>query len=262
MRPSLAGSFLADGRRRQAVKYTPDGPAAVLSPHLDDAVLSAWSVLRRAGDVRVVNVCTGVPPPGPPPSWDLRTGATDRRERMGERLAEDSEALAHAGREPTGLGFLDAHYRTQALDPDALAQAIADAVPLASQLWAPAAIGGHMDHVQVRQAAFELAGRGGPPIRLYADLPYAVRIGWPEWVDGGPHANGLHRDFWWNSDLPADGPLPAAAHELPSREIDRKLRALEAYRTQWRGLVRSFPLLARRQTLRYEVSFDAGSIRS
>ena len=36
----------------------------VLSPHLDDAVLSCWHVLGREGDVRVVNVFTGSPEDG------------------------------------------------------------------------------------------------------------------------------------------------------------------------------------------------------
>ena len=39
-----------------------DGRAAgvVLSPHPDDAVLSAWSTLRRAGEVVVVNEKFGI----------------------------------------------------------------------------------------------------------------------------------------------------------------------------------------------------------
>ena len=91
------------------MRYEPDAPVAVLSPHLDDAVLSAWSVLRRPGDVRVVNVCTAVPPPGPAPPWDQLTGARDAAERMRERLDEDREALAKAGREAVALAQDEAH---------------------------------------------------------------------------------------------------------------------------------------------------------
>ena len=39
----------------------------VLSPHLDDAVLSAWHVLRSGGDVCVVTVFAGLPDPLPIP---------------------------------------------------------------------------------------------------------------------------------------------------------------------------------------------------
>ena len=55
-------------------------PLAILSPHLDDAVLSCWHVLEGPEQARVINVFTADPPPGtPPPWWDRLTGASDPR---------------------------------------------------------------------------------------------------------------------------------------------------------------------------------------
>ena len=87
------------------------GPAVILSPHLDDAVLSCWHVLCGPGEVTVINVFAGSPPPGSGASWwDRLTGATDSVARMAERRAEDRAAFAIAGRTATSLDFLDEQY--------------------------------------------------------------------------------------------------------------------------------------------------------
>jgi len=236
------------------VKREPAGPAVVLSPHLDDAVLSAWSVLRREGDVQVVVVCAGVPPPGPAPPWDRLTGARDAAERMLERRDEDRVALARAGRRAAHLDFLDAQYRTDALDQDALLAALNEAVPEAGELWAPAGIGAHHDHLQVREAALAIQRDGGPPLRLYAELPYATRQGWPQWVTGRRGNHGLDIDAWLRAYLPEGTPIPGEPHVLSRAETRRKLRALRDYGTQWRALDAKGRVSDRR-VIRYEASF-------
>jgi LmbE family N-acetylglucosaminyl deacetylase len=232
-------------------------PVVVLSPHIDDAVLSTWSVLRRPGPVLVVNVCAGDPAAGAaPPPWDRLTGARDGAARMRERRAEDREALGLAGREPIDLPFLDRHYRSgEPLDVDAIAEAIAAAAPEASELWAPGGIGAHSDHVAVRDAALRLA-RGGPPLWLYADLPYAARRGWPEWVTGRRPPRGLDIDAWMEAFLPEGTTLPGRAHVLSRREARRKLRAIRAYRTQWVPFAAE-DSMRRGASTRYEASFAA-----
>ena len=229
-------------------------PTVVLSPHLDDAVLSTWSVLRREGDLQVVDVCAGVRPPGPPPAWDRLTGARDTAERMRERLAEDRVALAHAGRDATHLDFLDAQYRSGPLDQDALLAELNEAAPEASELWAPAGIGAHPDHIQVREAALAIRRDGGPPLRLYAELPYATRQGWPEWITGRRARHDLDVDAWLRAYLPEGTPVPGEPHVLSRAEARRKLRALHDYRTQWPALDANGKVSDRR-IIRYEVSF-------
>lgn len=225
---------------------------AVLSPHLDDAVLSAWSALRGESPATVVNVCTGLPPASAVAPWDALTGATDSRARMRERIAEDRAALAIAGVEARSLGFVDAHYRSEPLDAGDLQAAIAAAVDGAAELWAPAGIGGHVDHVQVRDAARSL----GIPWRLYAELPYAVKFGWPAWVTGEPEDPHLTVDADWRQWLPRDVELEPAVHRLSPAEAELKLRAMRTYATQYAGLTRgSLDHLAHPLVLGYEVSW-------
>jgi LmbE family N-acetylglucosaminyl deacetylase len=233
------------------------GHVAVLSPHLDDAVLSAWSVLRGRAEVHVLNVCTGLPAAGLLSPWDRLTGATNSHQRMLERLQEDRVALGRAGVAATALDFPEAQYRHGPLEAEALRDALGRAVGDAAQMWAPAAIGGHEDHVQIRDAALDLARHGGPELRLYADLPYAVRFGWPGWVsaqDDDPH---LVVEVWWRRFLPTGVDLSPTKHTLSTDDGRRKLHALAAYRTQLPGLNGGqLGLLERPGIIRYEVSWS------
>ena len=81
---------------------------AVVSTHLDDAVLSCYRELGP--ETVVVTVFAGIPPPGEPGSWDRRTGAPDSTARMRERREEDIEALALSGCRAIHLDLLDSQY--------------------------------------------------------------------------------------------------------------------------------------------------------
>jgi LmbE family N-acetylglucosaminyl deacetylase len=230
---------------------------AILSPHLDDAVLSAWAALRGDGDALVVNVFDGVPPAGTLSRWDRVTRAADSSDRMRERLAEDRAALGVARARAASLGLLENEYRDGA-GPDAarLATGLAEAVAGRPEVWAPAAIGGHPDHVAVRDWALGLAGRGGARVHLYADLPYAARHGWPDWVTGGEQPRYYSHDDWWERHLPAGVRLAPEAHRLPEAEVELKLRALDAYRTQVYALdAGPIRMLRHPEVIGYEVSW-------
>jgi LmbE family N-acetylglucosaminyl deacetylase len=218
---------------------------AILSPHLDDAVLSAFS----AFPARVVNVCTALPDAGTLTSWDRVCGASDSRAHMSERLEEDRAALAMVGAEPAGLGFLDTQYRAEPLDAAELRRAIGDAVAGATEVWAPAGIGDHPDHVQVRDAAIEL----GLPLRLYAELPYAVKFGWPAWVTGEDEDPNLVPDGGWS--LP-EGVGEPAIHRISGEGVQLKLQALRRYRTQFSALSRGkLGHIAHPSVIGFEVSW-------
>ena len=141
--------------------FAPDGPAVVLSPHPDDAVLSAWSVLRAPGELTVVNVFAGVPDVGLPRRADRLVRATDSRVHVRARLAEDREALELAGRTPLNLDFLDEQHRHT--DPEAaeLEAELTEQLPQASALYAPAGIRGDRDHELVRRRAGPGAAQRG-----------------------------------------------------------------------------------------------------
>ena len=159
----------------------------IVSPHLDDAVLSCWSLLTRlaagavggagatgslAGLARVtvIDVCAGLPPEGVLGDWDERGGATSSRVRVRERRAEEAEVLAGLGAEVVLLDLLDWQYGPQVED---VAAALRPQLAGAGWVFAPAGIGGHRDHLRVRDAVLSLC----PDAILYADLPYALRQG-------------------------------------------------------------------------------------
>jgi LmbE family N-acetylglucosaminyl deacetylase len=216
----------------------PGGATVVLSPHLDDAVLSCWSVLSSPGDVRPVNVFAASPRPGFVTSIDRICGATDSAAHMAERCAEDAEALALAGRTPTNLPFLDRQYRgpRAAFSLRSLDAAVAEAVGPIAALYAPAALGGgHTDHRLVRRLALAAAA-SGIRVHLYADLPYAVAFGWPHWVTGEPDEPRRVVDAYWAPLLRAVPAIHALGDarvvRLTSEQSGQKLRAMRTYRTQ------------------------------
>ena len=234
--------------------------AAILSPHLDDAVLSCWHVLQRRGDVLVINVFAGVPAsrPGALSWWDELTGARDSGRRVLERVEEDREALALAGCEPVNLRFLDEQYRDAEQPLAPLAAQIESRVVPGAHVYAPAAFGGHADHVLVRAAALALRDRGFR-VSLYADLPHATLHGWPGWVMGTRTATSMDlAGALWDRTLAETGISPATmpreVHQLDPRSHARKLEAVHSYVTQLRGLVEfGGRPLSDRKTLGYEV---------
>ena len=233
--------------------------AAILSPHLDDAVLSCWHLLAGPADVTVINVFAGVPASaGADAWWDRLTGATDSRQRMHERVEEDRRALALAGRVPVNLDFLDHQYREAEQPLSPIVAQIEGLLAPGTHVYAPAALDDHADHALVRAAALEL-GQTGCPVSLYADLPHGTLHGWPAWVTGAvaPASTDLAGALWGRS-LAKTGVAPELmsplVHELDAAARARKLAAVRAYATQLQGLAQlAGRPLHDRETLRYEV---------
>jgi LmbE family N-acetylglucosaminyl deacetylase len=226
-------------------------PIVVLSPHLDDAVLSCWSVVAGGDAVVVVNLFAGLPDTRTPAAWDAMCGATDAQEHVRQRRAEDADALSLAGRSPLDLPFVDAPYR-QDTPPPSFAEIDAEltaAVPKASHVLAPAGVGRvhrlappHPDHLLAREFALALA-RTGMPVTLYADHPYCARRGWPTWITGG--AGSRRVDAEWRRHLGAIEGLAdvtvAEVRTLSPDEAALKLRALRRYASQFDAMLRAYP---------------------
>jgi len=168
-------------------------PIAVVSPHLDDAVLSAWLVLRRS-QARVVTCFAGVPDKAVSGNWDSVTAGSAGRSTVGIRRSEDLRALARTNTEPVHLELLDVQYRLPSEEGDLplrLASLLEPHVRDAEEVWIPAGLGDHVDHLMVRQAAMVATSRHKRRY-LYADLPYGGQPAWPVDVTGGVRDATVH----------------------------------------------------------------------
>ena len=168
-----------------------------ISPHLDDAVLSAggWIYdLAQAGErVEIWTLTSGFPPEGDLSPFAQVThfvwGFSSAAETIYVRRSEDTRAAQRVGAAAVHFDFLDCIYRRgpagewlypsdvfdppHAQDADLPAQmtaALASRLQLDDQMVCPLAIGGHVDHVLVRRAAEGL----GRPLMYYADIPYLL----------------------------------------------------------------------------------------
>lgn len=210
--------------------------AIYLSPHLDDAVFSCGGLIARQVEqdqsVTLLTICAGDPPPGPVSDFaqalHQRWGETD--DPMEMRRQEDLEACRALGAAAMHLAVPEAIYRQSAsgqplytsetaifgqLQPadlplvGQLAEAIDEVSPAGSQLYAPLAIGGHVDHMLVRQAAAQLER----PVWYYHDFPYAAEI----------------------MDLPDELPTPegvASVMPIDEMALEQWAQAIWAYRSQ------------------------------
>jgi hypothetical protein len=156
----------------------------VLSPHLDDAVLSVYG--RLGPETTVVTALAGLPPEGCLSNWDAQSGATDSRARMAERREEDRRALERSGAVPVHLDFADRQYVALGMpkpSPAWVAEALRPYLEGADEVLAPSALstnsrnalrrwrrGRGSDHRLVRDAVLQVR----PDATLYAELPYAL----------------------------------------------------------------------------------------
>lgn len=233
-----------------------DARAIVLSPHLDDAVFSCFHVLSQEPKPLVVNFFCGLPPDGDPTVADRMAGAPSSAELVRWRLEEDQRALSHVGCEAVYMEFVEDQYRTDPVEIGDLERALAPYLADTTVLFAPAAVGAHPDHRLIRQAALLLSRE--LEVHLYADIPYAVRYGWPQWVTGidtGPH---LAIEPYWEDFLSEirEHDLTPTRHDLGDALSDEKLAAMLMYATQFPQLNSGVIDRLRNPAIRrYEVSW-------
>jgi LmbE family N-acetylglucosaminyl deacetylase len=168
-----------------------------LSPHLDDAALSAGGFLfeqTQAGiPVEIWNIVCGFPPPGEltpfAQVFHYQWGTGSAEETITLRRAEDEQAARILGANTVNLDIPDCIYRrgpdgeplyldiyvqphpAEAQLPGQIAQLVASRLQPDDRVICQLGVGGHIDHILVRQAAERL----GCPLWYAADLPYLFK---------------------------------------------------------------------------------------
>lgn len=143
----------------------------IVSPHLDDAVLSLGQFMAL-GPTTVVTVFAGAT--DGLSDYDESCGFISSREAMTARRAEDLTACSILAATPTHLDFLDQQYKQPTADEDIVA-VLKRFIRPDRAIFAPLGIG-HPDHVQVARCVREAAG--DHHLFVYEELPY--RVLWPE----------------------------------------------------------------------------------
>jgi LmbE family N-acetylglucosaminyl deacetylase len=198
----------------------------VVSPHLDDAVLSCGQLLAGSPGSRVVTVFTAGPPTWTGLTrWDASCGFRAGDDVMAARKLEDTAALALLGAHPRWLDVVEGQYddsTTVAAIAAHLTAALADVE--GGVLLTPLGLH-HPDHRKVADAV-DLVRPTRPDLAwwAYADQPYAGLE---------PDAVGPRLAERGVTDPPADAG--------PTGPVQWKRAALRRYASQMRPLRGSVP---------------------
>jgi LmbE family N-acetylglucosaminyl deacetylase len=212
----------------------------VLSPHLDDAVLSCGQFLTAHPGTTVVTVFCGFPAEilDPPNWWAQISGFGPGDDVVAARRAEDERALARLGARPRHLdGFPERDLQPD--EPIATADQVADTLePVLAGLdptlvLLPMGLA-NPEHVCVHDAALvvrQRAGDDGPAWIAYQDIAYHQIPGQLAW-----RVAKLFKSAVW----PTPVAMPIATELGPKRkamaEYVSQVRALEADWVLWRRL--------------------------
>lgn len=196
----------------------------VISPHLDDAVLSLGQFIAHEAaqyEVRVVTVFAGMPDVGEilVTPYDAAHGFGTSVEAVHARRREDDAACATLGARPIHLEFLDGQYADRLPDEEKLiTAAIEHLVGPGDIMFVPLGIA-HPDHTLVGACARHAAQRAGVHgAYVYEELP--ARVLWPEVVSAAlldVNAEGFAVEQW--------SPPAASAHT--------KISAMACYPSQF-----------------------------
>jgi LmbE family N-acetylglucosaminyl deacetylase len=170
-----------------------------ISPHLDDAVLSAggriFDLAAGGHEVVVWTMFAGSAfPPYSPLAQKLHELCGLPNDPVAARRLEDVRAVTCLGAEPRHAEFLDAIYRRdragwQFAEEGSFFTSPCEDVGLRAELYravrealaarpdlvlTAAAIGAHVDHVAVRDAVLTACRDPGISVQLWQDLPYAA----------------------------------------------------------------------------------------
>jgi len=145
------------------------------------------------------------------------------------------------------LDLLDEQYR-DGRDPPSrqLTDLLRTHLDGAEEVWLPAGLGNHTDHLLVRDAALAATAATNQSVRMYADLPYAGQPAWPDEVTRTVPdrvrnrllvaLNRPTRAAQWQSTLATAGLGERLGerviHRLPRADLHAKVTAVRCYASQ------------------------------
>jgi LmbE family N-acetylglucosaminyl deacetylase len=167
----------------------PGDRVVVVSPHLDDGVLSLGGAIarwvRRDADVLVLTVL-GCDPNSAAPAggWDRRAGFTSEAEAARARRLEDKAACDTLGAAVEWLPFGSSDYERHGDDTE-VQVAVTTTCASADKVLLPGAPLSHPDHRWLTQLLLE-GNLRCTQVGLYAEQPYRARsdvaLGPPDWL--------------------------------------------------------------------------------
>ena len=213
-----------------------------LSPHLDDAVFSAGGWIheqtRQGTPVEIWTIMCGDPQLSEYSLFarDLHRvwGFSSAEETMRERRREDERAASIVGAKTLHFDFMDCIYRrdsagnwlyseisvppheADASYPAQIAEAISSRLQPDDRILCQIALGSHVDHVLVRQAA-ELLRK---PLRYVVDVPY--------W---------FYKPEEYEEKTAG---MKESAHRIPEPSLELWIEAVHAYQSQFPALGERF----------------------
>jgi LmbE family N-acetylglucosaminyl deacetylase len=236
------------------------GRVVVVSPHLDDAVLSLGATLALAVEagsrVEVLTVFSCEPSSiAPADSWDVKSGFATEGAAAKARRAEDRAACAILGVTTRWLDFGAEPYERRAT-PQQVLTSVAEATAAADTVLIPGYPLAHFDHVTLGNGLL-MQRLNCRFLGLYAEQPYAFDRGLKfHGPVGTPPPSSFYTDGGVTSGSPngAKGYSDAAQqrtssgftwHHIPVRSRHRraKLDAIKQYRSQTRSLGLRKPLV-------------------
>jgi LmbE family N-acetylglucosaminyl deacetylase len=232
----------------------------VLSPHLDDAVLSLGAAIaattRSGGEVKVVTALANDPASAAPAApWDSACGFTSEGDAARARRQEDRRACALVGAKPIWLPFKDEEYGRGAADGEIFSALAAEASG-ADAVVIPGFPLAHRDHAWLTELILR-SPLACDRIGLYVEQPYAtwrsISRGRRRWaMEGLALRRGLRNSVQVALRRPSGRALqqpttskavsalvgePLEWLHLPQSPASwwAKQRAMRAYRSQLRG---------------------------
>lgn len=189
----------------------------LISPHFDDAVLSAGQFMADRPDCEVATVFAGLPltPDNVHTDYDKKCGFDNARNAIGTRMRENEAATALLEATALNIDFPDSQYHNK-VSPEAIRETLQHIIDNNPYEFIMAPLGiGHPDHVLVSDIVTNL--KTELTIYLWEDLP--LRVVEPDLVSLRLNKLGITRDKLMN---------PATTND----KIAKKIRSMTCYKSQ------------------------------